>query len=169
MIIALIAAVADNGVIGQGNRLPWHIPEELQYFKAATLGKPVIMGRRTFESIGRPLPGRTNIVLTRDPGWSAEGVITTHTLMQAIQAASESAADGSLPAEAMVIGGGDLYARTLPLAKRLYLTEVRLRPAGDVYFPPFDRSQWQEVERRASVPAAGSDRPAYDVVVLEKR
>lgn len=144
MRVSLIVGMAENGVIGRDNALPWHIPADLQYFKRATLGKPVIMGRKTFESIGRPLPGRTNIVLTRQPGFAAEGVRVAATLADALQQASQQAeADGV--DELMVIGGAAVYAEALPLADRLYITRVHQCPEGDARFPEPDQACWVRV------------------------
>lgn len=164
-IVSLVVAVAENGVIGRDGGLPWHLPDDLRYFKRVTLGKPVVMGRKTFESIGRPLPGRPNVVLTRDTAWSADGVSVTHSFDQALAvAAAQAGEDG----EVMVIGGADLFAMALPRASRLYLTEVRLQPDGDVYFPPFDHEEWREVERRPGQPDA-EGRHTHDFVVLYRR
>ncbi|MFD2233025.1 dihydrofolate reductase [Phaeospirillum tilakii] len=159
MSVALIVAVAANGMIGRDNALPWHIPADLKWFKRQTLGKPVIMGRRTWDSLGRPLPGRTNIVLTRQPGWSAEGALVAASLDAAL-ALAEQAAPG---AEAMVIGGATLYAEALPCAGRIYLTEIGSAYDGDTSFPPFDRTAWREVSRE---PQAGD--PPFAFVVLER-
>jgi len=145
MKIALIAAVANNGVIGNNNALPWHLPEDLKAFKRITLGKPVIMGRKTFESIGKPLPGRVNIVLSRQPGWQPEGVQVVATLEEAI-AVARQVADPAC-GEIMVIGGEQIYRQALPLADRLYLTLVALDVAGDSHFPALDESRWEEVSR----------------------
>jgi len=131
----MIAALAADRVIGADNEMPWHLPADLRHFKQVTLGKPVIMGRRTFESIGRPLPGRTNIVLTRDSQWQAAGVLVAHTPEQALELAGE--AD-----EVMIIGGGKVYQRFLPLAQRLYLTYVDARLAGDTRFPEYQQIEW---------------------------
>lgn len=162
-MISIIVAVAENGVIGRGGDLPWRLPDDLRYFKRITMGHPLVMGRKTFESIGRPLPGRTNIVLTRDPAWRAEGVDTAHTLDQALDLA-RSAPGGE---DVMVIGGADVFARALPLADRLYLTEVLDTVPGDVYFPPFDRAEWREVDRTAGQPD-DSGRHTHDFVVLDR-
>ena len=119
--LAVIVAVADNGVIGRNNSLPWHLPEDLRYFKRVTLGKPVVMGRKTFESIGRPLPGRANIVITRSHEWSVDGVSVVNSLDDALRLAADIAAlDGA--DELMVIGGAEIYTNAIPLAQRLYLT-----------------------------------------------
>ena len=141
--LSLIAAVAANGVIGSDNDLPWRLPEDLRRFKALTLGYPVIMGRRTFESIGRPLPGRRNIVVTRNPDYRAEGCETCSTLEAAL-AACQGRSD-----EIFVIGGAQIYAGALPLAQRLYLTEIRRAFEGDARFPDWARTAWKEVAREA--------------------
>ncbi len=136
--LALIAARARNGVIGLDNRMPWHLPEDLAYFKRVTLGKPVVMGRKTFESIGRPLPGRLNIVVTRNPDWQAVGVQVAHSLDAALALAAAAA-----PEEIMLIGGAELYRQALPQADVLYLTEIDAEFAGDAFFPGFDPADWR--------------------------
>lgn len=138
--LSLIAAMARNRVIGIDNRLPWHLPEDLKHFKALTLGHPIVMGRKTFESIGRPLPGRTSIVISRNPQWQADGCLVAGSIAQGLALAP--AAD-----EVFVIGGAELYGQALGLAQRLYLTEIDADFAGDAYFPPIDMAQWQEAER----------------------
>jgi dihydrofolate reductase len=140
MSLSLIVAVADNGVIGRANALPWHIPEDLRYFKQMTSGKTVIMGRKTYQSIGRPLPNRRNIVVTRDPVFHAEGVILAHSLDDALS----QAGDG----ESMVIGGKSLFVDALTRADRFYLTEIHRAYEGDVCFPAWDPAPWREIERR---------------------
>jgi len=140
--ISLLVARAANGVIGRDNTLPWHLPADLQRFKALTMGKPILMGRRTFESIGRALPGRLNLVLTRDPAWRAPGAITVHGL-------EEAYAQSGAAAELVVIGGADLFRLVMPLAKRIYLTEVHAVIPGDTLFPPLSPLEWREVERSA--------------------
>ncbi len=155
MTLSLIVAIAENGVIGRDNALPWHIPEDLRYFKQVTLGKPVIMGRKTYESIGRPLPGRHNIVMTRDRTWSADGVTIARTDQEALAAAGES--------EVFVIGGNTLFQSFLPQADRLYVTEIHRAYEGDITFPPWDRRMWRETARRK----VDSD-PAISVVLYEK-
>lgn len=136
-MLALIAAVAENGVIGAKGGLPWHLPDELAHFKETTLGKPVLMGRRTFVSLGRALPGRTNVVLSRDPSFAAPGAQVARDLDTALALAR------SAP-EVMVIGGAALYAEALPRAQRIYLTRVRARPEGDVFFPKLEPGEWRE-------------------------
>lgn len=160
--ISFIVARADNGVIGRANALPWHLPADLRHFKRLTLGKPVVMGRKTFESIGRPLPGRHNIVLTRDPSWRADGVTLVWTLADAVAAAAR---DPSVE-EIMIIGGAAVYAQALPMATRIYLTEVHAQPEGDAVLPPFDPTAWRETAREDH--AADGDRPAFSFVTLER-
>jgi len=144
MKLAIIVAVANNGVIGVNNRLPWHLPQDLKYFKVQTLGKPIIMGRKTYESIGRPLPGRINIVVTRSADWVApEGVLVAHEFGEAQKLAENvlislvNQAD-----EAMVIGGSELYTAALPCADRVYLTAINADIDGDAFFPELDPNVW---------------------------
>jgi len=165
--LAMIAAVADNGVIGRDNALPWRLPADLAHFKRTTLGKPIIMGRRTYESIGRPLPGRANIVVSRNPAFTAAGVHSAASLDAALALAAEIARrDGS--DEVVVIGGAAIYREALPLANRLYLTEVHASVAGDVLLPRIDRDAWREVsrERHRADAANAFD---YSFVCLERR
>ncbi|WP_119395895.1 dihydrofolate reductase [Salinibius halmophilus] len=143
MQIAMIWAMANNGVIGKGNQLPWHLPEDLQHFKAKTTGKPVIMGRKTFESIGRPLPNRENIVITRDPHWHHEGVEVFHDTQSAVSYANSLLTGAG---EIIVMGGGQIYQALLPLANRLYITKVDVDIDGDAYAPEVDWAQWTEIE-----------------------
>jgi dihydrofolate reductase len=138
--ISLIAAVAHNGVIGKDGDLPWHLPEELAHFKATTLGHPLVMGRRTFESIGRALPGRRTIVVTRDPQWQHPGVETAHSFAEAVSLAGP--AD-----EVFVAGGAQIYAEAMPFAHRMVITEVNAEPEGDTYFPAWPRAAWAEESR----------------------
>lgn len=145
MEISLIAAMADNRVIGNEGDMPWHLPGELQYFKELTMGKPIIMGRNTFASIGRPLPGRHNIVITSKPELLPEGVTTANNPEQAIAAAEAMAAvNGTELHEIMIIGGGQVYEAFLPRATRLYLTHIDLNVEGDTYFPEFHADEWQQ-------------------------
>lgn len=160
----LVAAVADNGVIGRDGDIPWRIPEDLRHFKAVTTGHPVVMGRVTFESIGRPLPNRTNIVVTRSPRWSAEGVTVVGSLDEALKVAREAARGGAGGAagagDVMVIGGAAVYAAAMGAAGVQILTEVHQSPEGDTFYPPFDRSEWIETRREK--------RDGYDWVWLER-
>lgn len=158
--LTLVAAVARNGVIGVEGALPWRLPADLQHFKALTLGKPILMGRRTWESLGRPLPGRRNLVVTRQPGYAAPGAEVYPTPAAAL------AACAGLP-EVMVIGGGELYAQLLPQADVLELTEVAAEVRGDARFPDFDRTAWREASREAHA-ADERHAHAYDFVRLER-
>ncbi|AAQ58703.1 dihydrofolate reductase [Chromobacterium violaceum] len=146
--LTLVAAMAANRTIGVDNKLPWHLPEDLKHFKAATLGKPVIMGRKTWDSIGRPLPGRRNIVVTRQAAWRADGAETAHSLQEALALA------GAVE-EACLIGGADLYRQAMALADRLCLTEIARDYDGDAHFPAFAADEWREVSREQAVSAAG--------------
>jgi dihydrofolate reductase len=148
--IALIAAVARNGAIGSQNALPWRLSGDLRRFKALTLGKPLLMGRKTFQSIGAPLPGRDTIVVTRDPAWSHPGAAVAHEIAGALQIARQKA-HTSGASEIFVAGGGEVYAQTIDLAERLYITEVDLAPAGDTRFPTIDRARWREARREPGV------------------
>jgi dihydrofolate reductase len=161
MRISLIVALARNRVIGRDNQLPWRLSADLQHFKRLTMGKPIVMGRKTCESIGRPLPGRTNIVVTRDSSFSAAGCRVVHSIDAALVAAG--GAD-----EVMIMGGENLYSQLLPRADRLYLTEVQADVSGDAWFPEFDQAQWQELERE-SHRADENNEFDYDFVVLARR
>lgn len=156
--IVLVVAVADNGVIGQGNAIPWRLKSDLQRFKQLTLNKPVIMGRKTYQSIGRPLPGRTNIVITRDAAFTAPGVVVAPSFAAAEQVARGDALR-RFATEIAVIGGAEIYAQWLPLAARIELTEVHAQPAGDTSFPPIDPELWREVarERQTAGPHDSAD------------
>jgi len=146
MRIAMIWAMAENRVIGRGNMLPWHLPNDLKYFKRLTTGKPVIMGRKTYESIGRPLPNRVNIVVTRDKSFTAEGVKVVHTINEAIELANaECIISGA--EEVIVMGGAEIYKQSLPRADRLYITFVHAVIEGDAYFPEFDLNAYKEIGR----------------------
>lgn len=147
MMISMIAAMAHDRVIGLDNQMPWHLPADLAHFKRVTLGKPVLMGRKTFESIGRPLPGRRNLVISRNPDYRADGV----EVIDSVDAALALLA-GSDVAELMVIGGGHLYGQLLPRADRLYLTRIDLAVEGDTRFPAFDENDWSCIERESHQP-----------------
>lgn len=161
MRVSLIAAMARNRVIGRDNQLPWRLSADLQHFKSLTMGKPIVMGRKTYDSIGKPLPGRTNIVVTRDRDFAAEGCVVTHGIEAALQAAAGHD-------EVMVMGGANLYEQLLPRADRLYLTEVRADVEGDAWFPLFDPADWRERERQAHQ-ADEKNEYDYDFVVLERK
>lgn len=141
MAVTLVAAVADNGVIGADGDIPWRIPADFAHFKALTLGHVLVMGRATYESIGRPLPGRTTIVLTRDPAWTAEGVLVAPDLGTALRLGS------GIDDEVFVVGGASVYAEALAVADAQVLTEVHLSPEGDTVYPAFDRLAWIESRR----------------------
>lgn len=141
MRVALVAAVAENGVIGAAGALPWRIGDDLKWFKKTTMGKPVVMGRKTYESVGKPLPGRDNIIVTRDESFSGEGIIVENSVDAAMARAGECAKARGAD-EICVIGGADIYAQTLALAERIYLTRVKATVAGDVRFPPIDADDW---------------------------
>jgi len=160
-LISLIVAMAQNGVIGRDNSLPWRLPKDLKRFRAFTLGKPILMGRKTFESLGRPLPGRTNLVLTRDRSWFADGVIVVHSIEAALMQAASSD-------ELVVIGGAEIYRLVLPVARRIYLTHVHADVPGDITFPEFDPTQWADVEW-TSQPADESHAYPLTFVTLERR
>ncbi|TBU99301.1 dihydrofolate reductase [Stutzerimonas kirkiae] len=163
--LSLIVAVADNGVIGRDNRMPWHLPAELQYFKRVTLGKPVLMGRKTWDSLGRPLPGRLNLVISRQPGLSLPGAECFGSLDAALQRADAWALEQGA-SELMVIGGAQLFADALPRAKRLYLTRVALEPEGDVFLPEWHDDHWRLLSRKQHPAEEG--RPAYACEVWER-
>ncbi len=151
--------MARNGVIGRDNALPWRLPDEMAHFVRVTMGKPVIMGRRTWESLRKPLAGRKNIVVTRQPGYGANGATVVHSLQEALSAVGE--AD-----EVCVIGGSTLYIESLPVADVIYLTEVDADVEGDTRFPRFDRAQWEETEVAHH---AADERHAYPFRILELR
>jgi dihydrofolate reductase len=159
-MLTLVAAVAENGVIGAGNRLPWRLPADLRHFKAVTMGHSMLMGRRTWQSIGRALPGRRNLVLTRDAGFAAPGVERVESLEAAVAAVGEAT-------ELMIIGGAQLYALALPRAGRIHLTRVHAAVSGNTRFPPCDWSEWREVGRQA-LPADADNAFAMTFLTLER-
>jgi dihydrofolate reductase len=161
--LSIIAAVAANGVIGNDGDMPWKLSTDLKRFKALTTGKPVIMGRKTFASIGRPLPNRVNLVLTRDAAFEAPGVVVVPTQEAAIDAASDTGAE-----EAMVIGGGEIYRAFLDRAERLYITHVDASPAGDTHFPAIDPAVFELVSSE-DVPAGISDTAATRFTIYQRR
>jgi dihydrofolate reductase len=161
MLLSLIAAMAKDRVIGKDNAMPWHLPADLRHFKAVTLGKPVVMGRRTFESIGRPLPGRRNVVVSRNAQWRADGVEVVASLTAALSLLAGCE-------EVMIIGGGQLYAEALPLADRLYLTQIELTVEGDTVFPDYSIYSWSELERVSRQPDEQNPY-SYTFVTLERQ
>ncbi len=157
--ITLVVAAASNGVIGRDGIMPWHLPADLARFKRITLGKPVLMGRRTHESIGRPLPGRLNLVLSGDPGYRAEGCRIVRSLEEALDVAAEDRAP-----ELAIIGGGGVYAEAMPVADRIFLTRVHAAPEGDTFFPEVNPQEWEEVSREER---AADERNPFDMSFLE--
>jgi len=164
--VTFVVAVADNGVIGQGGGLPWRLKSDMQHFRAATMGKPVVMGRKTYLSIGKPLAGRTNIVVSRDRAFAAPGVLVAPSIEAALTVARGDALRRGA-AEIAVIGGADIYAQTMTAADRLVVTRVHLRPAGDTKFPSVDPNVWKEVER-AEHRAGPHDEADFTIVVYER-
>ena len=140
MIVSLISAMGNGRVIGIENRLPWHLPADMKHFRMLTMGKPVLMGRKTFDSIGKPLPGRTNIVVSQDTDFQPEGVKVARSIAQALSTDEEVE-------EIMVIGGASFYAQLLPQAQRLYITQIHHDFSGDAFFPPWNPDEWREIER----------------------
>ena len=165
--LAIVAAVAENGVIGRDNKLIWRLKSDLRRFREITWGKPMIMGRKTFQSIGKPLPGRETVVLTRDEGFSADGVAIVHGWDEAVAAASRLA-EALTAKEVVVAGGAEVYRLALAEADRLYLTLVHAAPEGDAVFPPYERGAFRETRRR-SLPAGPDDEHAFTFVDLERR
>jgi dihydrofolate reductase len=163
--LSMIAALAENRVIGIDNSMPWHLPGDFKYFKATTLGKPIIMGRKTWDSLGRPLPGRLNLVVTRQQNLQLEGAEVFTSLEAAMERAEEWAAEQGV-SEVMLIGGAQLYGQALEHADRLYLTRVALSPEGDAWFPAFDEGQWTLVSNTEN--PALDDKPAYSFEVWER-
>ena len=159
--VTLVVAATDDGVIGRDGGMPWHLPADLAHFKRVTMGHPIVMGRRTFASIGRALPGRLNVVVTRDRGFAAAGIAVAHSFNEALSAC------GDAP-EVMVIGGGELYRAALPLATRVYLTRIHAALEGDTHFPALDPAAWTETAREERPP---DDRNAYPLsfLTLERR
>ena len=160
MKLSIIVAMDQKGVIGFKNALPWHLSSDLQNFKSVTIGKPIVMGRKTWESIGRPLPGRDNIIITRNPDYSADGCVVCHSLEEALQPYSASP-------EVVIIGGHDIFRSALDMADRLYLTEVHADVLGDTWFPVFDRSEWKASERQEFAADEKNDFP-FSFTLLER-
>ncbi len=165
--LCIVVAVAENRVIGAENGLPWRLPNDLQYFKKVTMGHPVVMGRLTFESIGRPLPGRENCVITRQEDWQHEGVKAFTSIELAINHAKQSCQKENIK-KIMIIGGANIYQQVLPACDRLYLTEVHAKVDGDAFFPEFNRDDWQEISRE-TYDADETNPYAYSFVVLDRK
>jgi dihydrofolate reductase len=154
--VVLVAAVAENGVIGRDGALPWRLKSDMQHFRRLTLGRPVVMGRKTYESIGKPLKDRTNIVISRDPAYSAEGIVVANSLDAAIEVAREDARHRGADSIA-IIGGAGIFSDCLAIADRLEITLVHASPRGDTFFPPIDRKIWRETARMRQEAAPGDD------------
>ncbi|MGV1015415.1 MAG: dihydrofolate reductase, partial [Methyloceanibacter sp.] len=165
-VVALVVAMAKNRAIGLNGNLPWHLGSDMRYFRQITMGKPIVMGRLTFKSLGRALPGRTNIVLTRNAAFEAPGAIMAYTLEEAFDVARKEAAKAGVD-EIMVIGGEDVFRAVLPQASRIYLTEVHTAPEADTWFPALDRHEWRETFRERH-PAGPKDDHAFSFVVLDR-
>ena len=165
-IIALVVAKGDNGAIGKGGGLPWRLSSDMRFFRKVTMGKPILMGRRTFDSLPRVLDGRLNIVLTRDKAFAAPGAVVAHDVEEAVEVARREAKRTGAD-EIMVIGGAGLFGATLPQADRIYLTEVKATPDADTWFPELDRREWREVSRENHAPGPKDDH-AFSFVVLER-
>ena len=167
MLLSIIVAQSENRIIGRGNKLPWYLPEDLKYFKRITQGKPIVMGRKTYESIGRPLPGRTNIVISRNPDYQLPGIHVVASLDQALALAEQQALiDGS--EEMLVIGGAEIYKQAIQQADRLYVTQVHATIEGDASFPEIDSSVWQQ-EMREDFFAEGPNPYDYSFVVYQRK
>ena len=164
MQIVHVVAVADNGVIGRDGGLPWHLSDDLKHFKACTMGKPMIMGRKTFDSIGKPLPGRTSIVVTRDPEYRASGTTVVQTLDDAVQLA-RTVAQTSGASEIAIVGGADIYRQTLALCDRVELTRIHLSPDGDAIYPDLPETEWREMSREDRVSPDGI---SYAFITMER-
>lgn len=161
--ISFMVAASENNVIGKDNQLPWHLPNDLKFFKNTTWAMPVIMGRKTFESFGKPLPGRTNIVITGTPGWHAAGTIMAGNMEDALKAAADTDAK-----EAFIIGGGEIFRQSLSLANKIYLTRVHAEVQGNVFFPEIKESEWQ-LESNRDFTADEKHRYAYSFQVWKRR
>ena len=167
MKIVLVAAIGRNNVIGRDGQLPWRLKSDLKYFRAVTIGNPVVMGRKTYESIGKPLPGRTNIVLTKDLGLIVPGGVLANSMDAAMSFARKDALQRGVD-EIMVIGGGDIFERMIPKADRLEITHVNASPDGDAFFPRIEPSDWREI-KRVSYPAGPDDDSSFDVATYVRR
>lgn len=166
-VVAAIVAVADNGVIGRDNDMAWHIPSEFAHFRRMTLGRPVIMGRKSFAALGKPLPKRANIIVTRDKSWTAEGVTVCHSVEEAIDAGIIAAQKAGVDT-VFITGGAEIYAQAMPWTEMLYYTEVHLTPEGQTRFPAFDRNEFNEVAREFH-PRQPGDEADYTITVLQRK
>ncbi len=167
LLISLIVAVAENGIIGRDGDLPWRMSSDLKTFRRLTMGKPVIMGRKTFETLKKPLDGRTNIVVTRGADFKADGVVVTGSVDEALEAARQALATDNQDGEVMVMGGAEIYAQTVAKADRIYFTEIHATPDGDTTFPPLGDGRWKEVSSKPITQGPGDDHGAT-LRVLER-
>jgi dihydrofolate reductase len=163
MKISVVAAVAENGVIGAKNNLPWRLPADIARFKKITTGHHIIMGRKTHESIGKILPGRVNIVITRNPNYKSKGAIIVNSLEKALSKAEKSGEE-----EVFIIGGAEIFRQALPLADRIYMTKIKAEFAGDAYFPTIREQEWKTISRKSFKPDAENKYP-YDFITLIKK
>lgn len=163
MRLSILVAMAKNRVIGQNNQLPWHLPADLKHFKFLTMGQTIVMGRKTYESIGRPLPGRENIIITRQSGYDVQGATVVNSLEDALLICEESS---TINNESFIIGGEKLYRQTLDICQRMYITEIQRNFEGDVVFPEFDRNNWEEIQRDKHISDAQIE---YHFVILERK
>ena len=164
MKIIHVVAVADNGVIGRDGGLPWHLSADLKHFKACTMGKPMIMGRKTFDSIGKPLPGRTSIIVTRDSGYTAEGTVVVASIEDAL-AKARAVAEETGASEIAIVGGGNIYQQTMTICDRIELTRIHLSPDGDVTYPDLPETEWRETARSDE---ESPDGIGYSFLTLER-
>ncbi len=163
--LSILVAMAKNRVIGRNNQLPWHLPADLKHFKFLTMGQIIVMGRRTYESIGRPLPGRENIIITRQSGYEVLGATVVSSLQDALLICEKSS---TINRESFIIGGEKLYRQTLGICQRMYITEIQSDFEGDVFFPEFDRSDWEEIQRDKHIFENGA-RIEYHFVILDRK
>lgn len=163
--LSLLVAMARNRVIGRNNKLPWHLPADLKHFKFLTMGQTIVMGRKTFESIGRPLPGRVNIIVTRQTGYEVPGAIVVNTIDDALLICERT---GSINGENFIIGGEELYRQTLKICQRIYITEIQRDFEGDAFFPEFDPSEWEETQRDRHI-SENDTNLEYHFVVLDRK
>ncbi len=163
--LSLLVAMARNRVIGRNNKLPWHLPADLKHFKFLTMGQTIVMGRKTYESIGRPLPGRANIIVTRQTGYEVPGAIVVNTIDDALLICERT---GSINGENFIIGGEELYRQTLKICQRIYITEIQRDFEGDVFFPEFDPNEWEETQRDRHI-SENDTNLEYHFVVLDRK
>lgn len=163
--LSILVAMARNRVIGRNNQLPWHLPADLKHFKFLTMGKPIVMGRKTYESIGRPLPGRTNIIITHQTNYQAPGAIVVNSVAEALQVCKDA---NTINNESFMIGGEKLFQQTLEICQRMYITEIQKDFEGDTFFPEFDPDDWKETQRDKHI-AENDDNLEYHFVILDRK